>query len=87
LPEIHNPDFESRNPGGNGDVRSLLALTMLVFVLFFGFQYVRQPKPSVHSPASQVQSQRLKRQSPTRRRQRLLISLLHPLAALGGKHS
>jgi YidC/Oxa1 family membrane protein insertase len=57
LREIHNPDLESRNPGDNGDVRSLLAFVLLVFILFFGFQYVRQPKPSVPIPASQVQPQ------------------------------
>jgi YidC/Oxa1 family membrane protein insertase len=60
LREIYNSDLESRNPGGsNGDVRSLLAFLMLVFVFFFGFQYVRQPKQSVPIPASQVQSQTL----------------------------
>lgn len=57
MPEIHNPDFESRNPGGNGDVRSLLAPLVLVFMLFLGFQYFRQPKPSVPIPASQAQPQ------------------------------
>jgi YidC/Oxa1 family membrane protein insertase len=56
LPEIHNPNFESRNPGSNGDVRSLLTFIMLVFMLFFGFQYVRQPKSPVPIPASHVQS-------------------------------
>jgi len=57
LREIHNPDLESRNPGGNGDVRSLLAFLVLVFMLFFGLQYVRQPKQSVPIPASQVHPQ------------------------------
>ncbi len=57
LPEIHNPDFESRNPGGNGDVRFLLGFLMLAFVLFFGFQYVWKPKPAVPISASQMQSQ------------------------------
>lgn len=56
LPEIHNPDFEPRNPGGNGAGRSLVFL-VLVVVLFFGFQYVRQPKQSVPTPSSQVQPQ------------------------------
>ena len=55
--EIHNPDLESRNPGGNGYVRSLLGFLMLVFMLFFGFQYVWQPKPSVPMSAGQMQSQ------------------------------
>jgi YidC/Oxa1 family membrane protein insertase len=57
LREIHNPDLESQPPGGNGDVRSLLAFLVLVSMLFFGFQYVRQPKQSVAIPASQVQPQ------------------------------
>src|SRR5580658_6199540 len=57
LPEIHNPDFESRNPGGNSDLRSLLAPLLLVLMLFLGFQYFRQPKLSVPIPAGQAQPQ------------------------------
>jgi YidC/Oxa1 family membrane protein insertase len=57
LREFHNPDLESRNPGSNGDVRSLLAVLVLVFMLFFGFQYARQPQQSAPAPSSQVQSQ------------------------------
>jgi YidC/Oxa1 family membrane protein insertase len=57
LPEIHNPDFESRSAGGNRDVRPLLAPLVLVFMLFLGFQYFRQPKPPVPIPASQAQPQ------------------------------
>jgi hypothetical protein len=57
LPEIHNPDHKSRNPNGDGDVRSRLAILALAFLVFFGFQYVWQPKPTVPIPSSQVQSQ------------------------------
>jgi YidC/Oxa1 family membrane protein insertase len=58
LREIHNPNLESRNRGdGNGDVRSSLVLLMLAFVLFFGIQYVRQPKQSVPTAVSQLQQQ------------------------------
>jgi YidC/Oxa1 family membrane protein insertase len=57
LREIHNPDLESHFPGGIGDVRSLLAFLVLVSMLFFGFQYVRQPKQSGEIPASQLQPQ------------------------------
>ncbi len=56
MPEMHNPDLESRNPSGNGDV-SLLALLVIVFLLVFGVQHVQQPKPSAPIPASQVQPQ------------------------------
>lgn len=55
MREIHNPDLESRNPGGNGDIRSLPVVLVLVFMLFFGFQYVRHPKQPVPVPAGQVQ--------------------------------
>ena len=57
MPEIHNPDLESRNASGNGDIRSLLGFLLLALMLFFGFQYVSQPKPSEPIPASQMQSQ------------------------------
>jgi YidC/Oxa1 family membrane protein insertase len=57
LREIHNPDFESRNPDGGGDVRSLLAFLVLVFMLCFSVQYIRQPKQSASISASQVQPQ------------------------------
>jgi membrane protein insertase Oxa1/YidC/SpoIIIJ len=55
LREIHNPDLESRNPRGNGDIRSLPVVLVLVFVLFFGFQFVRQVKQPLPIPAGQVQ--------------------------------
>jgi YidC/Oxa1 family membrane protein insertase len=57
LPEIHNPNLDSRKLGGSGDVSSLLALIALFFVLFIGFQYVRQPQSPAPNPVSHVQSQ------------------------------
>ena len=56
LTEIHNPDFESRIPGGRGDLPFVSALLAMV-LLFFGFQYVRQPKPSAPIPSNQIQLQ------------------------------
>lgn len=55
--EIHNPDVESRNPGGNRDARFRLAILGLAFIVFFGLQYIWQTKPSIPIPASQVQPQ------------------------------
>jgi YidC/Oxa1 family membrane protein insertase len=57
LPEIHNPNLESRNSSGNSEARSLLAFLVLVFMLLFGFQFVLQPKQSVPIPASHVEPQ------------------------------
>jgi YidC/Oxa1 family membrane protein insertase len=56
MPEIHNPDFESRNPEGIGGVRSLLAF-VVVLTLFFGFQYVWTHKSPVTVPANHLQPQ------------------------------
>ena len=50
--EIHNPDVESRNPGGNRDARFRLAILGLAFIVFFGLQYIWQTKP-YHSNSSQ----------------------------------
>jgi YidC/Oxa1 family membrane protein insertase len=57
VPEIHNPDLKSRHTGGHGGFRSLLGILVLVFMLFFGFQYVWHPKPSVPISVGQPQSQ------------------------------
>jgi len=59
MPEIHNPDFESRNPAGNGDIRSLLGFLLLIFMVFFGFRYLSQPKTSELISVGQMQSQRV----------------------------
>jgi YidC/Oxa1 family membrane protein insertase len=60
LPEIHNPGIEPRNSGGNGDVRSLLAFALLVFMSYLAYQYAYNPKFSAPTPASQAQSQTLR---------------------------
>jgi YidC/Oxa1 family membrane protein insertase len=52
LSEIHNPEFESRNPRDTGGVRSLLAFIALASIVFFGFQYLWGPKPSASGSAS-----------------------------------
>jgi YidC/Oxa1 family membrane protein insertase len=59
LPEINNPVLQPRNTGGNGDIRSLLAITLLFFMLLFGYQYVHKSTPSTPTAASLVQSQKL----------------------------
>jgi YidC/Oxa1 family membrane protein insertase len=64
LPETHNPNLESRNPGGNGDLRSLLAFAALAFMLFFGFRHIWYPKPSAPIPASHSQSQTIQADAP-----------------------
>lgn len=63
MPEIHNPDFESRNPSGAVGVRSLLALAALVFILFLGFEYVWQTKSAVATPANHIQPQTVQGES------------------------
>jgi membrane protein insertase Oxa1/YidC/SpoIIIJ len=54
VPEIKNPDLGSRNRGGVG---YLLVSLALAFMFLFGFQYVRELKRAIPTPASQVQSQ------------------------------
>ena len=55
MPEIHNPNLSSQNPGGGsggsgGDMRGMLAFTLLALLVLFAFQYFK-PKPS--TPAQQ----------------------------------
>ena len=57
MAEIHKPDFDPRHPGGSGDIRFLLSSLLLVFMLFFGYQYISQLKPSAPISGSQMQSQ------------------------------
>lgn len=59
MPEIHNPGLPPQNSGGNSDMRSLLAFTLLFSMLFFGYQYVHKPTPAVPEVPSQVQSRTL----------------------------
>jgi YidC/Oxa1 family membrane protein insertase len=56
VPEIHNPDPESLNPGSSRDIRLLRAFIALALLLFFSFHYIRQPRSCVPIPTSQVQS-------------------------------
>ena len=57
MREIHNPEFVSQNTGGSGNLGSVLALLVLVIMLFFSIQYVRQPIQSGPVPANRVQHQ------------------------------
>ncbi|UWZ85141.1 YidC/Oxa1 family membrane protein insertase [Occallatibacter riparius] len=57
MPEIQNPNFESRNPSTAGDIRSLLSFIVLAVALFFGLQYLRHGELIPAVPASQSQSQ------------------------------
>lgn len=57
MPEIQNPNFESRTPGSGGDVRSLLSFILLAVVLFFCLQYLRHRGLILATPASPGQLQ------------------------------
>ena len=63
MPEIQNPDFESRTPGSGGDVRSLLSFILLAVVLFSGLQYLRHRELALAAPASQSQPQAVQAES------------------------
>jgi YidC/Oxa1 family membrane protein insertase len=57
LPEIHNPNLQTQGSGGGsggGDMRSTIAITMLVLLALLGYQYFAKPTPP---PAQQTQSQ------------------------------
>jgi membrane protein insertase Oxa1/YidC/SpoIIIJ len=58
LPEIQNPNFESRTPDSGG-IRSLLSFIVLAVVLFFGLRYFRHGELTPAVPASQSQSHAL----------------------------
>lgn len=50
MPEIHNPNLSSQSPGGGpggkgGDMRGMLAFTLLALLVLFAFQYFK-PKPT-----------------------------------------
>jgi YidC/Oxa1 family membrane protein insertase len=65
LPEIHNPGLQPRHPDGNNNLRSLLAFSLLFFMLLFGYQYIVGSTPSAPTPASQMQSPTLQAEIPT----------------------
>jgi len=61
LPEIRNPNLQTQGSGGGsgsgGDMRSTLAFTALMLVVFLGYQYFFKPTPPAAPPAAQTQSQ------------------------------
>ena len=61
LPEIRNPNLQTQGSGGGsgsgGDMRSTLAFTALMLVVFLGYQYFFKPTPPATPPAAQTQSQ------------------------------
>ena len=61
LPEIRNPNLQTQGSGGGsgsgGDMRSTLAFTALMLVVFLGYQYFFKPTPPATPPATQTQSQ------------------------------
>jgi YidC/Oxa1 family membrane protein insertase len=59
LPEIQNPNLQPWNSGSHGDLRSLLAITLLAFIVLFGYQHSQRSKPGAPAPASPMQSQTL----------------------------
>ena len=61
LPEIRNPNLQSPGTGGGpsgsgGDMRTMLAFTLLALLVLLGFQYFKG-KPAEPTPAPQQQTQ------------------------------
>ncbi len=57
LREIHNPDFGSRNPGGSGGLSFFLTFSVLVAIVFCGFQYMWRLNSAALAPAVHAQQQ------------------------------
>jgi YidC/Oxa1 family membrane protein insertase len=62
LPEIRNPNLQTQGPGGGsgsgGDMRSTLLFTMLLVVVFLGYQYFfNKPAPPTTPTAAQNETQ------------------------------
>jgi len=61
LPEIRNPNLQTQGSGGGsgsgGDMRSTLAFTAFMLVVFLGYQYFFKPAPPATPSAAQTQSQ------------------------------
>src|SRR4051795_11660254 len=60
LPEIRNPNLDSRSPGGSapgGDSRSLMLVMGLVLVAVMAFQWFKKPDTSQPAQQSQQTSQ------------------------------
>ncbi len=56
MPEIHNPNLQSRNPD-DGHKRSLWIFAVLAFVILFGYPYLVKPKPTSPTQTNQAQRQ------------------------------
>ncbi len=74
MPEIRNPNLQSRaGPGGSGsggDMRSTLLFTMLLIVVFLGYQYFFKPTPPPIPPVSQSAPQQAQSTGQSRRQGR-----------------
>jgi YidC/Oxa1 family membrane protein insertase len=62
LAEIRNPNLQVQGPGGSsggggGDLRSTLAITLLLVVAFLGYKYFFTPKPATETTPEQTQQQ------------------------------
>jgi YidC/Oxa1 family membrane protein insertase len=61
LPEIRNPNLQTPGAGGGsgsgGDMRSTLLFTMLLVVVFLGYQYFFKPNAPAAPPTSQTETQ------------------------------
>ena len=60
MPEIQNPNLQSRGSGGGGggDMRSTMAFMLLAMAAIFGYQFFfMKPKPDQQQQPAQTQSQ------------------------------
>ena len=60
MAEIRNPNLQVQGPGGSsggggGDLRSTLAITLLLVVAFLGYKYFFTPKPATETTPGQTQ--------------------------------
>ena len=61
MPEIRNPNLPTPGTGGGsgsgGDMRSTLGFTLLLLVVFLGYQYFFKPQPATTPTTTQTQTQ------------------------------
>jgi YidC/Oxa1 family membrane protein insertase len=57
LAELRNPNASSQGSGGGGDMRSMLAFTVLALVALFAFQYFKPPTPPAAQQAAPTPNQ------------------------------
>jgi len=61
LAEFSNPNLQTQGPGGGsgsgGDMRSMLAFTVVALLVLFGYQYFVKPQPNQPAPTAQTQPQ------------------------------